>query len=173
MTRRTLIERELLINWNDAEPTAIVSTTSPLEKRHLESLGYRLVVDGHYSDGAESSWSATVPKRAIRFRRLVDGQIRHRDGHRKGQLFAAARSIDRAEAAESSGPMVEAGLEEDRPDARDQIDDPAPSISIETPSLDPPAPIEGAPQKHESPAGRPGISPKELNVEPIPTRRSG
>ena len=74
MTRRTLIERELVITYNDAEATAIVSTTSPVEKRRLERLGYPLVVDGRYRDGAEASWSATVPKQAIRFRRLVDGR---------------------------------------------------------------------------------------------------
>jgi hypothetical protein len=69
---------------------------------------------------------------------------------------------------------VEAGLEQQRPDARDQIATPGAPVSRETPCLEPPAPpSDGAPQRHESPAGRPGLSPKGLSVEPIPTRRSG
>jgi hypothetical protein len=67
----TKAEAETTIRWDQEERLAWLGTTHPPMMRRWVRLGYPLRVIGTTRDGQPRSWAATVPVKAVTFRRLA------------------------------------------------------------------------------------------------------
>ena len=67
----TKAEAETTIRWDQEERIAWLCTTHPPMMRRWVRLGYPVRVIGTTRDGQPRSWAATVPVKAVTFRRLA------------------------------------------------------------------------------------------------------
>jgi hypothetical protein len=88
---RTKAEQETIIRWDQEERTAHLWTAYEAAARRWGRMGYPVRVYSRTMDGTPRSWSAEVPLDAIRWRRMQDGEVVRRRGHRKGHVFGAGR----------------------------------------------------------------------------------
>lgn len=80
-------EQETVIRWDQEERIAHLWTAYPTDARLWERSGYPVRVYRYGKDGSPQSWAVEVPVEAIRFRKVRDGQVVRRRGHRKGRVF--------------------------------------------------------------------------------------
>ena len=114
-------EQETILRWDEDKRALIIYTASPKVRRKLERLGYRMEVYHRDPRGNATGWSCGAPLEALTFRKLVDGQLPKRKGHRKGKLFQAKEhdelvvSEDQAQGGKGKGsPAPESVLEHDQ-----------------------------------------------------------
>ena len=69
MSQRTLEEQETIIRWDRTPADAMLYTASPNEAARWRKLGVSVMPLGAYG------WQATVPKKAVRIRRLIEGAL--------------------------------------------------------------------------------------------------
>jgi hypothetical protein len=67
----TKAEAETTIRWDQEDRIAWLCTTHPPMMRRWVRLGYPVRVIGTTRDGQPRSWAATVPVKAVTFRRLA------------------------------------------------------------------------------------------------------
>lgn len=83
----TKAEQETIIRWDQEERIAHLWTAYERDAHRWEKSGYPVTVYARNPAGEAQSWSAQVPIEAIRYRRMQDGTIVKRQGHRKGRVF--------------------------------------------------------------------------------------
>ena len=83
----TKAEQETIVRWGQEEQVAHLWTAYGPQARQWTRLGYSVRVFATTKSGHPQSWTARVPCGAIRFRRLKDGVIVRRQGHRNGRVF--------------------------------------------------------------------------------------
>jgi hypothetical protein len=92
-------EQETIIRWDQDERLAELWTCYEPDARRWARAGFEVKVYASNSEGMPMSWSAQVPSEAIRYRRVQDGKVVRRKGHRKGRLLGVdADQLLRAEA---------------------------------------------------------------------------
>ena len=104
----TKAEQETIIRWDEEDQMADLYTAHPAQARRWSKQGYPVEVQDRDAGGTPRGWQCSVPKEAIRFRRVRDGQVvRRKTGG--GRQF---RAIDRASerrAAPSKIPATRSG----------------------------------------------------------------
>jgi len=70
-------ERETIIRWDEADPTPKLYTSSPAMAQKWRKRGYPVHVFGT-ANGEPHSWTASVPKGSVTFRRLIAGAVAKR-----------------------------------------------------------------------------------------------
>src|SRR5207248_567062 len=81
------VEQETVVRYDQQERVAHLWTAYPADARRWERLGYPVKVYSRTPRGLPHSWAAEVPIDAIRWRRVADGEVVRRRGHRKGRLL--------------------------------------------------------------------------------------
>ena len=73
--KATKTEQETIIRWDQEDPQADLYTAHPAQARRWEKLGYPVEVSDSDTSGKPRGWCYQVPKEAVRFRRVEDGQV--------------------------------------------------------------------------------------------------
>ena len=68
-------EQETIIRWDEEDQIADLYTAHPTQARRWAKQGYPVEVFDRDEDGTPLGWRCRVPKEAIRFRRVQDGQV--------------------------------------------------------------------------------------------------
>ena len=103
----TKAEQETTIRWDEEEQIAHLYTACPAQARRWEKQGYPVEVADCDAGGTPRGWWCSVPKEAIRFRRVKDGQVvKRRTG--AGRQFRAINgaSEGRTSAGETSASLT-------------------------------------------------------------------
>jgi len=87
----TKSEQETIIRWDQEERVAHLWTAYEPDAERWVRAGYPVTVYRRDKDGRPVSWAAEVPLDAIRWRRVEDGQVVKRQGHRSGRVFRSRR----------------------------------------------------------------------------------
>jgi hypothetical protein len=87
----TKSEQETVIRWDQEERIAHLWTAYEPDAERWVRAGYPVTVYRRDQDGRPVGWAAEVPLDAIRYRRVEDGQVMKRPGHRKGRVFGRRR----------------------------------------------------------------------------------
>jgi hypothetical protein len=87
----TKSEQETVIRWDQEERIAHLWTAYEPDAERWVRAGYPVTVYRRDKDGRPVSWAAEVPLDAIRYRRVEDGQVVKRRGHRNGRVFGRRR----------------------------------------------------------------------------------
>jgi hypothetical protein len=101
----TKAEQETSIRWDQQERVAHLWTAYEPDAERWVRFGYPVTVYRRDKDGRPVSWAAEVPVDAIRWRRVEDGRVVKRRGHRKGRTFGPRRH-DELVAAEQESPAT-------------------------------------------------------------------
>ncbi|HJN16973.1 MAG TPA: hypothetical protein QGH10_15820 [Armatimonadota bacterium] len=76
MTKRTRMEQETIIRYDQDERTLDLYTAWPVDARRWEKLGYPVEVAHRAQDGSPSGWRVVVPLACLRpLRKLANGQV--------------------------------------------------------------------------------------------------
>lgn len=110
-------EQETIIRWDQEDPDADLYTAHPAQARRWAKQGYPVEVVDCDGDGNDRGWRCRVPKDAVRFRRVQDGQVvKRRTG--AGRQF---RAIDGAsEEPTACGELSISQASGDAPESRHQ-----------------------------------------------------
>ena len=88
----TKTEQETIIRWDQDDQVADLYTAYPPQARRWAKQGYSVEVSDRDAGGNPRGWRCRVPKEAVRFRQVRDGQVvKRRTG--AGRQF---RAIDGA-----------------------------------------------------------------------------
>jgi hypothetical protein len=87
----TKAEQETVIRWDQEERIAHLWTAYEPDARRWEKAGYDVKVYARDQGGRPTSWSAQAPVEAVRWRRVSQGAVVRRQGHRKGRVFGVRR----------------------------------------------------------------------------------
>jgi len=79
----SLEEQETIVRWDRTPAPAMLYTAAPAEAARWRKLGYDVQPLGAHG------WQACIPKRAVRFRKLVQGALPQR--HVSAGFLASAR----------------------------------------------------------------------------------
>jgi hypothetical protein len=80
-------KQETIVRWDQEERIAHLWTAYEPDARRWQKAGYEVQVYTTDCDGRLTSWSGRVPVEAIRWRRVKNGQVVRRSGHRRGRLL--------------------------------------------------------------------------------------
>ncbi len=81
-------EQETIIRWDQEERVAHLWTAYETDANRWIAAGYQVRVSGRNERGRPIGWATEVPIDAIRWKRVKDGCVVRRRGHRKGRVFA-------------------------------------------------------------------------------------
>ena len=87
----TKAEQETIVNWDQQEQVAHLYTAYEAQAKRWRTLGYDVRVFDRDQQGRATGWGATAEVDAVRFRRVRDGKVVRRQGHRKGRRFGAVQ----------------------------------------------------------------------------------
>ena len=94
------------MRWDEEERVLHIYTASPIQSRKLVRLGYPMDVCDRDRDGQATGWGCVVPLEAIKFKKLVDGEVPKRKGHHKGTLFKPKQHDEMVESEDHEGVLV-------------------------------------------------------------------
>ncbi len=101
----TKAEQETTIRWDEEDQMADLYTAHAAQARRWSKQGYPVEVADRDADGTPRGWQCSVPKAAIRFRRVRDGQVvKRRTGG--GRQFRAIDGASEHRAAPSKIPAT-------------------------------------------------------------------
>ena len=92
-------EQETIIRWDEDDQVADCYTAHAAQARRWEKQGYPVEVADRDAGGNPTGWRCSVPKAAIRFRRVRDGEV----VRRKTGVGRQFRAIDRASERRTTG----------------------------------------------------------------------
>ena len=104
----TKAEQETIIRWDQVDEVADLYTAHPAQARRWIKQGYPVEVSQCDSAGEPCAWRCTVPKDAVRFRQVRNGQVvRRRTG--TGRQFCANDGASEPRAAPRKTPATRSG----------------------------------------------------------------